>query len=93
MDRIDEATERYLSWWNDQYARVNDVSIVAWAVKEAMGDIESWIEGSDPKQSREGAGFSDWSRDELISLYRALSSSAAFFEYTPHRYRSAADPP
>ena len=93
MDRVDEATERYLSWWNDQYARVNDVSIVAWAVKEAMGDIESWIEGSDPKQSRESAGFSDWSRDDLISLYRALSSSAAFFEYTPCVYRSSADPP
>ena len=93
MDRVDAATERYLNWWNDQYARVNDVSIVAWAVKEAMHDIESWIEGADPKQSRESAGFSDWSRDDLIQLYRALSSSAVFFEYTPNTYRDTAGPP
>ena len=93
MDRVDEATERYLSWWNDQYGRVNDVSIVAWNVKGAMQDLEAWIEGNDPNESRDGAGFSDWSRDDLISLYRALSSSAAFFEYTPRAYRSSADPP
>ena len=93
MDRIDEAIERYLTWWDDQYKRVNDIGITAYAVREAMQDIENWIEGADPKSSRVGAGFGDWSRDDLISLYRTLSPTAAFFEYAPQRYRKSGDLP
>ena len=93
MNRVDESAERYLARWNDQYAQVNDPSIVAWSVSAAMRDIEQWIEGSDPNGAKEQAGVSDWTRDEFISLYRALSPSAAFFEYTPLPFRSSSDPP
>ncbi len=93
MNRVDEAAEKYLSKWNDQYAQVNDPSIVAWSVSAAMRDIECWIEGSDPNGALETCGFEDWTRDEFISLYRALSPTAAFFEYTPHRYRGTDGPP
>ena len=93
MDRVDEAAERYLSKWNDQYAQVNDSKIVAWSVSGAMRDIECWIEGSDPNGAKEMAGVEDWTRDELISLYKALSPTAAFFEYTPNQYRGTDGPP
>jgi len=79
--------------WNEQYGVVNDTSIVAWAVREAMRDIESWIEGIDPNGAKEAAGVQDWSRDEFIKLYRALSPTAAFFEYTVQNYRDTSGPP
>jgi len=93
MDRVDESATHYLSMWNEQYGVVNDTSIVAWAVREAMRDIESWIEGIDPNGAKEAAGVQDWSRDEFIKLYRALSPTAAFFEYTVQNYRDTSGPP
>tara|TARA_Y100001970_G_scaffold63121_1_gene80763 strand:- start:1511 stop:1792 length:282 start_codon:yes stop_codon:yes gene_type:complete len=93
MDKVDKAAEAYLSRWNEQYSVVNDTSIVAWAVREAMRDIECWIEGSDPNGAKEAAGVEDWTRDEFISLYRALSPTAVFFEYTTNEYRGTDGPP
>lgn len=93
MNRVDEYAEAYLGRWNEQYAVVNDTSIVAWSVREAMRDIEQWIEGRDPNGAKEAAGVEDWSRDEFIELYRALSPTAAFFEYTVNQYRGTDGPP
>tara|TARA_A100001011_G_scaffold268834_2_gene277977 strand:+ start:7973 stop:8260 length:288 start_codon:yes stop_codon:yes gene_type:complete len=83
MDRVDKRAEHYLGVWNDSYAQVNDPGIVNWAVTAAMRDIESWVEGWDPNGAKESAGVEDWSRSEFIRLYRALSPTAAFFEYAP----------
>lgn len=93
MDRVDETATRYLSMWNEQYATVNDTNIVSWSVREAMRDIEQWIEGSDPNGAKQSAGVEDWTRDEFIDLYRALSPTAAFFEYTVNPYRGTDGPP
>ena len=93
MNRVDEAAERYLEMWNSQYAIVNEIGIVAWAVSQAMRDIERWIEGSDPNGAREQPGMVDCSRDELIGLYRWLSPTASFFEYSPASYRDSDGPP
>ena len=93
MGRIEEATERYLTSWNDNYALVNDRGIVTWQVRNVMADIECWIEGSDPNGAKESAGVEDWSRDEFIELYESLSATAAFFDYTVRRYRSSDGPP
>ena len=56
MDRVDEAAERYLGKWNEQYSLVNDKEIVIWQVSGAMRDIEQWIEGRDPNGAKEMAG-------------------------------------
>ncbi len=93
MNRVDEAAERYLGKWNEQYAMVNDTSIVAWAVREVMHDIEAWIEGKDPNGAKESADVVDWTRDEFIQLYRSISPTAAFFEYTVQNYRDTDGPP
>lgn len=93
MNRVDTAAERYLTRWNSMHEQVNDRGIVRYGIKEAMRDIEQWIEGRDPNGARDIAGMVDWSRDELISLYRALSPTAAFFEYTVRDYRGTDGPP
>ncbi len=93
MDRVDEAAERYLGKWNEQYSLVNDKEIVIWQVDGAMRDIEQWIEGRDPNGAKEMAGVEDWTRDELISLYKSLSPTAAFFGYTVNQYRGTDGPP
>ena len=93
MNRVDEAAERYLGMWNEQYNLVNDKGIVVYAVSSAMRDIECWIEGSDPNGAKESAGVEDWTRDEFIDLYRALSPSAAFFDFTVQQYRGTDGPP
>ena len=74
---------RYLEMWNEQYALVNETEIVSYGVTAAMRDIESWIEGRDPNGARETAGCEDWTRAQLLELYRALAPSASFFCYTP----------
>ena len=80
---VTKTATRYLEMWNEQYALVNDPEIVKWAVTSAMHDIEWWIDGQDPNDSRETAGCTEFSHDELLELYRALAPSASFFCYTP----------
>ena len=78
MDRVEEAAERYLTMWNEQYALVNDSSIVAWAVLAAMQDIEWWVQSEDPN----GANAANLSPEEARQLYRILAPSASFFNYS-----------
>ncbi len=81
-ERINIVARKYLEMWNDQYAVVNEREIVSYGVREAMRDIEGWIEGYDPNESRETAGCAEFSRGELLELYRGLAPSASFFCYT-----------
>jgi hypothetical protein len=83
MDRVSETATRYLEMWNEQYALVNERQIVSYAVSAAMRDIESWIEGIDPNDALTAAGCEDFSRAQLLELYRALAPSASFFNYRP----------
>jgi len=82
-NRVDEMALRYLTMWNEQYGLVNDDNIVAYAVREVMHDLESWIVGEDPNGAIETAGCGDYSNAELLELYNALASTACFFHYTP----------
>jgi len=94
MDRVDETAERYLSQWDDSYRAVNDREIVCYMVRAAMNDIQKWIESdTDFDGGRAQAGYTDWSRDELIELYRVLSPTAAFFDFVPRSYRGSDGPP
>lgn len=79
MDRVDVKTAMYIAAWNENYAVVNDREITGWLVRNVMTDLECWIEGRDPNGARVQADMVDWTRDELIHLYRGLAASAMFF--------------
>jgi|TARA_Y100000310_G_C20156157_1_gene566968 hypothetical protein len=74
---------RYLEMWNEQYAIVNETKIVSYGVSAAMQDIEGWIDGVDPNDSREMAGCADFTVEQLREVYSLLAPSASFFGYTP----------
>ena len=74
---------KYLEMWNEQYALVNEREIVSYGVSAAMQDIEGWIDGVDPNDSRETAGCADLTADELREVYSLLAPSASFIGYTP----------
>jgi len=73
---------RYLEMWNEQYALVNETEIVCYGVTAAMRDIESWIDGLDPNESRDMAGCTDFTVDQLREVYSLLAPTASFFGYT-----------
>ena len=83
VNPVEAIASKYLEMWNEQYAHTNDAQIVSYGVKAAMRDIESWIEGHDPNDSREMAGCADFTRAQLLELYQCVAATASFFHYSP----------
>ncbi|HIL06177.1 MAG TPA: hypothetical protein EYG17_09030 [Acidimicrobiia bacterium] len=85
VNPVEVIATKYLEMWNEQYALVNETEIVSYGVTAAMRDIESWIEGDDPNESRDMAGCTDFTVDQLREVYSLLAPTASFFGYTVSR--------